>query len=354
MRNLGLFAFGVTTCVLVPTTLHVLQAGPKQVAKLVAPNDSSLTINGAKIDVALDKGIVDPGGKVKVTLTSSARAKVDVLVYESQGSGGGRVELPPVRVGYDEVSFSGAETKSLSLTLRGNRGEEMDGTMPFGHYTILVLPQGSADKLEKLRHRAAKVAEPMGDSSGRYQAWENAYYQLSAKEGDAPDDATNTIAKPGEVARLDVNTRPANSPISIIVPDTGKAEDDIVVKVRVKNPSSKPVEGVKVSLDAKAYALQGEYKGIEAEEVEIYGAPATTTTAWRFSFKGHAGLKDIVFHVTAHKTGTLGLFATARCDTEACYKDNKARLLSDNALDAMDIEAADPKDTKAPTVAVTK
>jgi hypothetical protein len=341
MRKLGLFAFGVTTCVLVPAARHVLRAGPHQVAKLIAPNDSSLTVNGAKIDVTVDKGIVDPGGKVKVTLTSSARAKVDLLVYEQQGSDGGRVELPPVRVGYEEVAFAGAETKSLSLTLRGQRGEGMDGRMPFGHYTIFVLPLGSADKLEKLRHRAAKVENPMGDTTGRYNAFENAYYQLGET------DNANVIAKAGEVARLDVNTRPAGSPLSIIIPDTGKAEADIVVKVRVKNPSEKPVEDVRIRLDSQPSALQGKYNGIEAEAVEIIGQQ---DDAAQVSLKGRE-IKDVVFHVKAHKTGTLGLFATARCENDGCYSDKKARLLNDNALDAMDIEAAD---TKAPTVAVTK
>ena len=335
MRHLGLFAFGLTTTVLVPTALHVLQAGPKQVAKLVAPDAGSLEINGAKIDVAVDKGIVDPGSKVKVTLTSSARAKVDVLVYESAGSGGGRVELPPVRVGYEEVSFGGAETKSIALSLPGNRGFEMDGRNPFGHYTIFVLPQGSADKLERLRHRAAKVEEPMADSSGRYQSWENAYYQLGSKEGDTPSDAENAIAKPGEVARLDVMTRPSDSPVSIVVQESAKVGDDIVVKVKVKNPSKKPIDKVDITLAAKGYALRGEYKGLDEEQVEITGDDG------QHRARGPRDQGGRVPRQGDPRTARSVCSRARAARSDDCYSDPKTRLINDAALDAVDIAPAE-------------
>jgi len=339
MRNLGLFAFGVTTCVLVPTALHVLQAGPKQVAKLVAPGASSLEIKGTKIDVSVDKAIVDAGSKVKVSLAANGKATVDVLVYESAGSGGGRVELPPVRVGYEEVSFKGEETKSLTFQLAGNRGEEMDGRNPFGHYTILVLPQGTANKLEALRHRAAKVDEPMNDPSGRYESFQQAYYQL--KEGDTTD-ADHAIAKAGEVARLDVNTRPSDSPVSMTVEDNAKVGDDIIVKVKVKNPASKTIDKVEIKLAAETYGLSGEYKGVAPEQVEITGDDDN------IALKAHE-TKTVIFHVKSNVGGTLGLYATARCAADNCYEIKNASDLNDGALDAVDIA---PSDAKAPTVAV--
>src|SRR5258708_4502721 len=133
MKHLGLFAFGLTTCVLVPTALHLLEAGPKQVAKLVAPGARTIAIGKAKVEIGVDRGFVDPGEKVHVTLTATAetheRVTVAVLVYESTGTGGGRVETPPDRVGRDEVTFDivdGKASKQLAFTLPGFRGQDME------------------------------------------------------------------------------------------------------------------------------------------------------------------------------------------------------------------------------------
>jgi len=41
-------------------------------ARPVAPGASSLELGGAKIDVSVDRPVVDPGDKVKITLVASA------------------------------------------------------------------------------------------------------------------------------------------------------------------------------------------------------------------------------------------------------------------------------------------
>ena len=42
MRNIGLFAFGVTSLLIIPAALQGLTAGPRQVAKLAARSALSL------------------------------------------------------------------------------------------------------------------------------------------------------------------------------------------------------------------------------------------------------------------------------------------------------------------------
>jgi hypothetical protein len=342
MRHLGLFAFGLTTAVLVPTALQVVGAGPKQVAKLTAPDAKSLEIAGRKIDVSVDKGIVDPGSKVKVTLAAAAGKKttVDVLVYESQGSGGGRVELPPARVGYEEVTFDAKETsKSLSIALPGKRGEEMGGTRAwFGHYTILVLPQGAANKLEKLRHATAGEGDPMTDKTGNYNRWQEAYYSLT--EGDAASDEDKAIAQPTEIARLDINTRPQSDVLTMKVGNTGTVNKAFDVKVTIHNPTGKAIEQVKIDLSSQASELSNEYKGLASNDVNI-----ETTDETEIALKPHQ-TKTLTYHVTALTPGTVGLLATSTCDGSDCYEKGVIGKISEAALDAVDIQPADATSNK--------
>jgi hypothetical protein len=334
MNKLGLLAFGVTTCVLVPTTLHLLQAGPQQVAKLTAVDNQTIVIDGAKIEVKVDKGIVDPGQKVHVTLTATAdtrtRARVGVLVLESTGTGGGRVELPPDRVGRDEVVLDtrteGTATKTFAFTLAGNRAQEMEGQAQFGHYTILVMKPEAIDKLEKLRRRAEGVQNPMED----YKVigdFETVYRQLGSQ---SEDDATQPVATPTEVARLDINTRPSDSPVSISVADSMKVDDDLAVTVKVKNPTKTAIESVKVSLSPTP-SLSATYKGLPEDNVAI-----TIDDGKDVISLGPNETKSVVFHVKANATGVLGLFAQAECTNGDCYS-NGVSAINDGALDAVDV-----------------
>jgi hypothetical protein len=351
MRNLGIIAFGVTTCVLVPTALHLTEAGPKQVAKLVAPGERSLAIGKAKVQVALDRAFLDPGDKVHVTLTATGPARqhiaLDVLVLESTGTGGGRVETPPDRIAREtvalEVGKAGAATKQLAFTLPGGRGREMEGLAAFGHYTILVMPPGDADKFERLRRRAQRVDNPMDDRGGRSEAFLAAYRSIAVPgdepaaaepaAAEPPDDQSRSFGTPGQIARLDVNTRPKGSPLAIEAPDTAHTGDDLAIRVKIRNPSNRALAKVTVSLSARPDELANGYLGIGDDHVAI------ENSAQDIALAAHE-TKRVVFHVSASAAGTLGLFATARCDDEACYQ-GAARRINDAALDAIDITQAD-------------
>jgi len=351
MRNLGLVAFGVTTCVLVPTVRHGLDAGPRQVARLVAPGERSIVIGKTTVDIAVDRAFVDPGDKVHLTLTARSEARqrvtLDVLVLESSGTGGGRVELPPNRIARDSVTLdvaAGTATRQLAFTLRGNRGEMMEGVERFGHYTFLVMPPRDADRFEKLRRAAQRVADPMQDRGGKNTAFQDAYRSI-APDGDGDGDGAAADGTPegggstgfgtaGQIARLEVNTRPMGSPLSILAPETGRTGEDLAIKVRVHNPSKRPLSQVSVELATSGYGLANAYLGIDPDQTTVANPNQDV------ALNGHE-TKEVVFHVTARTTGTLGLFATVRCDAEDCYHYAAAQGLNDGAIDAVDIVPAD-------------
>lgn len=366
MNKIGVLAFGVTTCVLVPTTLHVLQAGPNQVAKLVAPDMTSIQVGDAKVDVTMDKGLVDAGGKVHVTLTATSdkrdKVALSVLVYEQAGMGEGRTEAPPNRVGRDEVTLDtkdGKASKTFTFTLPGNRAGTMDGMATFGHYTVLVMPPKLADELEKRRrHTKDSGSDPQNFFSAYYDIKSGANVLDVAPGSDVDVDAANpdvpdtSLGKSGQIARLDLSTRTAASHIKIIAGDIAHADDDIAVKVRVTNPTKRDFDSVDISLRTQPEALGGTWAGIAPESVEIVadagsdGSAADGTQS--VALKAHE-TKDVVFHVKTSETGTLGLYASMACSGDHCYVDNAngndyriVEDLADSVLDGVDImEATD-------------
>lgn len=92
-----------------------------------------------------------------------------------------------------------------------------------------------ATALEELRHRAAGVANPMDDEGGQYGNFESAFLA-----GRAParrrDPATPVLGKPGEIARLQVQTRAADSPVALKVPDTATAGQPFTVASAIHQP----------------------------------------------------------------------------------------------------------------------
>src|SRR5688500_1808724 len=99
MRNIGLVAFTMTTCVLVPAVANLLDAGHEQRAKLGAPDDGTFELDGVEVRASLDRALVDPGGNLTVTLAAShatkKRLSVGVLALGANGSEGDRVPSPP-------------------------------------------------------------------------------------------------------------------------------------------------------------------------------------------------------------------------------------------------------------------
>jgi hypothetical protein len=311
MRNPGLLAFGITTCVLVPAAIHHLTAGPKQVAKLTAPSSKTMEIDGYKVEVSTDKSIIEAGGKIKVKLVGAVpagkKATVELLLWESTGSNGSRVESPPRTLERESVTLVGSAkgaTAELSFTLPGKRSMGMDGQSHYGNYEVVVVPPKTADRLEKLAKKARRDNPMTGDGDGKgYDAWASEFYTL----GQDGDDSEENDGKLGKAARVAVQTRAVDSPVALTLPANMKVDEESVVKVRVTNPGKRKLSTT-VSLGIPGN-LRGEYLGLSEDDIEIATEEQTIDLApW--------ATKEVTFKVKPGKAGTLGLYARARCSGE--------------------------------------
>jgi hypothetical protein len=339
MRKIGVVAFGVTTCVLVPTALQILQAGPAQTAKLLAADVQTVQVGDAKVDISVDRGLVQGGGKVKVTLTATAdkhaRVPLALLVYEQQGVNSNRVEDPPVRVGRDEVTLDvvgGRASKTVAFALPENPSAPHDGG--FGHYTILVMSPKAADSLDAKRRHAHGIDPGGSDPNGFWVAFE------ASQNPDQPDNA-----KAGAIARLDVYSHGVSNHLAIVAGDVAHTSADIAVKIHVRNPTGWKFPGVTVALTTQPEnAFGSAWQGIEADHVDIDHNPDAS-----FALAPHES-KDIVFHLRTDQTGTLGLLATVQCDADDCFSDGRAKataVLNDSVLDAIDVLPGDDQNKVA-------
>jgi hypothetical protein len=337
MQKIGLAAFCVTTCVLVPAALHTLTASSKQVAKLAAPDAQALILDGVRIDAAVDKAIVDPGDKVHVTLKATGgktqKVTVDVMVLEATGTGGGRVESPPNKVALEQVSLiPNGPSRELAFPLRGYRGAEMDGQSPFGRYTILVMRPREAKKLDRLRRTGG--SDEMGYNEPFFSMYETVGDTIKTDPPTQDQDGTEAeedLGTPGTSARLDVITRPKGSPVAIKAPETARVGEPFTVTVRVTNRSQKPIEKMRIELSKPEMLYGLHYNGLEDDKVQM-------SESVEMAFKGRE-TKDIKFTVTATEAGIVGLYAHTWND------DNY--LANDVALDAVEVL---PKDGARPVV----
>ncbi|HWO19972.1 MAG TPA: hypothetical protein VNO30_14395 [Kofleriaceae bacterium] len=351
MRHVGLLAFGVTSLLLVPVVLHEITAGSQQVAKLIAPGSSSLAIGDAKIDAAVDRAITDAGDVVHVTLRATApkasKVTASVLVLEQLGTYNGRVEQPPDRVLLETLTLDaapgGGAAKELAVRLPGKHG--LDG-LRLGHYTILVLPPKTAEKLDRLRRGAKREGaapgfDPMADPSPRHGAFNSLYYDLIMPDAteDEDEDEGGTEVAAGSAARLDVMTRAASAAVAIRAPETGVVGQELSVVVQVTNPTKQRVEDLAVQLQEPPFSEN--YRGMGFEQIDMDEVTATLAL-------GPRETKQVAFKLTPKQAGTLGLYASISCSE--CEYDER---LSDGSLEAIDIAEA-PKPAAAPVAAAAR
>jgi hypothetical protein len=336
MRKVGLLAFGVTSAVLIPAVLHELAAGPEQIAKLMAPDSSSVQIGDATIAVSADRGIADAGQTVHVKLRATAprtsKVSAGVLVLESMGTYNGRVEQPPNRVSLETVALDaepgGGPEKELAIRLPGNRKV---GEMELGRYTVLVMTPKNAEMLDRLRRGAQREAaapkwDPMESESPKHEAYGNLFYNLTRElESTDPDDDEPAPPAPEHAARIDVLTRPANSAVAIHAPEHAAVGEEITVVVAVTNPTKRRVSELDVQLQ-KPRLYGDSYHGLDFEQVSLSTESASMAL-------GPHETKQVEFHLTAKQAGTLGLWATVSCHEECDYD----QRLNDGNLEAIDI-----------------
>jgi hypothetical protein len=337
MRHIGLFTFGITTCVLVPAALDQLVAGPKQVAKLSAPSTSKMQLGDTTIDVTSDRTLVPAGGTLRVKLTASApRARtttVELVVLESVGTDGGRVEAPPNQVGWESVTLDarpGGASKEVALTLRGHTGQDY-GEHRFNHYTILVMEPNKADKLARTLRKEQPKRRNWG-AGQEVEAWDALYKPLGGNSDDG--DPQNTDSR---VARLDVVTHAKSPIIKLAAPERVRSDEAFDVPVTVTNPFDKPIDKLGIVLETNTdIGLRG-YSGLDDGSVTFASDNSKGET---ISLAPHE-TKTVVFRIAASGTGTLGLFA---------YENTYEFRNDPGALEAVEITEREPA---TPTVAST-
>jgi len=320
MRNIGLIAFGVTTCVLVPAAVNMLTAGREQVAKLIAPSARTLELaDGAKVDVSLDRALLDPGDTIHVKLAASAATArhitLGVLVLGSTGTEEGRVPSPPVGVAHETVSLdvdaTGHATKELPIRLRGARSPYQ----PFAHYTIYVMPPKAAAKLERLRGNARIIPDKDGGIPSYNQSGEKFMSLYWAIQNERATDDDDELFAPGKIVRLEAHTRPKGSSITIAAPDTAPLDGRFTVVVTIKNPGKRALKGLTVTLDTLDgmldEQLKDRYVGLADSTVTIEGDDN------KLDLAPHETRK-LEFHVTAKAMGVVGLYARATCSEDDC------------------------------------
>lgn len=322
VRHPGLLAFGVTCGVAIPAALHGLDAGSAQVGKLFAPGARSLTVGRARITAAVDRALVDPGDAVHLTLTATTArdtpVEVGVLLLEAIATSESRVDTPPRLIAHEHVSFEpggAGAVHELTFQLRGHRGPILDGVAPFGRYTILVMSARAAANLEHLRGRAFGL-DGLGDETGRVEPWSQAFAMVGRDLTDderRPDNpelvaelerVASVIGRPGQSARLDLQTRPAPGPVRVHAPARARVAEPFAVAVTVTNPGHHAVTGLQVTLEPPPLFVD-DYRGVPSDAVDIAGDAELDL--------GPRESRTIAFTVTARRPGTVGLYGRVRC-----------------------------------------
>ena len=341
MRNLGLTAFVLTTCVLVPAAVHHLRAGHEQVIKFGAPDAQEISLGGAKIEAKLDHTLVDPGEAIHLKLVASGatgkRLEVGVLVYGSSGTEGDRVPSPPVAVAHETVSLaidtSGNGTQELAVALRGGAVNRYSDTA-FSHYTILVMAPKAADKLARLHRRTQLIG---GDEGIPYYNKSGDHFMRLYAWGGEPEGEEAKLFAEGAVARLAAYTRSINRAIAIETPATTPVGQAFTVAVVVKNPSKQAATGLELSLATPAGVLD------ESEGIGALVMPDSAT------FDLAAGeTRRFEFRVMPDQAGVLGLHARVACQGDECEAVDA--LTSSGTFDATEIVPAQVAEPATPVV----
>jgi len=349
MRHIGILAFSVTTCVLVPAAIHEVVAGKEQIAKLAAPNSATAKIGKAELAVKLDRYMLDPGEKLGVHIEASnlpgKPLEVGLLVIGSNGTEGDRVQSPGVGIAFRTVKLAGKDgvaSADLAIPLRGAQASRYGDGGGFGHYTVLVGPVDALSKLERWRRGSSYVGDareeiPSLNRSG--SKFMSMWWDLQMENEPDQDEARERAYARGSIARVEAHTRPKSDAIAIEVPDTAPTGKPFTVTVHVENKSRRAMKGLEVHL---SQSNGGEPVYAESPEAKVTISPDVATIALPAR-----SAQDVTFTVTPKVLGVVGLVATARCaysdETPVPCKDIEALQLG--AFDATEIIKAGTETT---------
>jgi hypothetical protein len=334
MRNHGLFAFVLTTSILVPTAAHYLTAGRDQVARFAAPTSNHFQLDGARVEARLERPLVEHGAPLKIKLAAHGatgkRLAVGVLVYGSSGTEGGRVPGPPIAVAHETVTLAidaeGTGEKELAISLVGGK-TNWGSAEPFVRYEVLVMAPKSANRLAAL-HRGTRLIGDINYGIPSYNKTGDKFMRVYGGWGE-PEGADKQLFAEGVMVRLDAHTRSANKLIAVEMPPKVEVGKGFDVFVTVTNPTRRKLEELELDL-ATVGGVSADAKGIAARVM-----PAKKT------FDLAAGeTKRFDFRVSADTIGILGMYAKVDCS------ECKADALTKKAtFDAVEIATAEPANT---------
>lgn len=346
MRHIGILAFSVTTCVLVPVAIHDVVAGKEQIAKLAAPNSATAKIGKAEVAVKLDRYMLDPGEKLGVHVEASnvpgKTLEVGLLVIGSNGTEGDRVQSPGVGVAFRTLKLAakdGVASTDLAIPLQGAQPSRYGEGGGFGHYTVLVGPVEALSKLERWRRNASYVGDTSQEIPSLNRSGSNfmsMWWDLRMENDENAADATEERARAytrGSIARVEAHTRPKSDAIALTVPDTATVGQPFTVSIHIENKSRRAMKGLEVHL-VQSDGMDPIYD--EGADSKIAISPELA----KIDVPARSG-QDVTFTVTPKRPGVVGLVTTARCpytDEKPVCKDVEAMQLG--AFDATEILGA--------------
>jgi hypothetical protein len=140
--------FAATCAVIVPIAWHRLDASIEKDGKKLRPLQQELTFNGTRVTLDVDRGL----GMVGDTVTATLRAysdvpgpmPVDVRVYYTSDTWGGRVSPPPKQIDVEHITLHAAPDGGKPVQTR----IKLDGAGKVNTYRIFVAPRGTEVPVE--------------------------------------------------------------------------------------------------------------------------------------------------------------------------------------------------------------
>jgi hypothetical protein len=334
MRSIGVAAFGVTVCVLVPMTRP--DAGPAEREKLFAADTHDLVVDGAHVTATIDHPFLEQNGLVHLTLHADKEVQVGLVVLGSTGTEGGRVPDPPRPVEHRTISLvpdrTGQATKDVAIRLHNALASDY---RPYGAYTFYVTSRELGERLQKLVDRAGPSI-PTGEIPDMDTDTEKLFSTIYAAQRANDDDYTDrdpTLFAKGSIAVLHGFTRPATDDVALTVPDRVHRGEEFSVTVAVRNPTASKLDKVMVAVDVIPFEETDAYRGLAGSDV----AGVKIENVEAISLAPHQR-KTVQVHVKAPAVGVVGLRASATCD-DCGRADKELRIGTFDAVEVVEAES---------------
>ncbi len=232
-------AFFATLLIAVPAGWHALGADIQTDGPATRPKLKTLQVDGVKVSVELDRGVLMAGGTLKATLiATSEKSKtisLDVRALEDMGYGEERVANPPQQVGKRRITIESAPEggKPVEVAFKlGSRGRK--GAVSW--YDIEVTKTGTK-RTDDMFYAAEEDQLPIAASVGA-ATWTG-----------------NSI------------------PLAIELPAVIPTDKPFTVAVRITNTTKKPIDWLEIDVGDQQLnygGLEGElYAGHTGEQYEI-------------------------------------------------------------------------------------